>query len=39
MDQWRRTFRKETVDFNGIGDYMDAGKVLDLNSSFTVYMG
>jgi hypothetical protein len=30
-----RTFER-AVDFNGIGDYMDAGKVLDLNSSFTV---
>jgi hypothetical protein len=27
---------QRAVDFNGIGDYMDAGKVLDLNSSFTV---
>ena len=31
----QRTYER-AVDFNGTSDYMDAGKVLDLNSSFTV---
>jgi hypothetical protein len=31
----QKTFER-AVDFNGTTDYMDAGKVLDLNSSFTV---
>ncbi|MDZ4331924.1 MAG: LamG domain-containing protein, partial [Flavobacterium sp.] len=30
-----RTFER-AIDFDGVNDYLDAGKVLDLNSSFTV---
>nr|WP_315179286.1 choice-of-anchor D domain-containing protein [uncultured Flavobacterium sp.] len=30
-----RTYER-AIDFNGVSDYLDAGKVLDLNSSFTV---
>ncbi|OAB26620.1 Por secretion system C-terminal sorting domain-containing protein [Flavobacterium fryxellicola] len=30
-----RTFER-AIDFDGVNDYLDAGKVLDLNTSFTV---